>query len=103
MLVPNDGRIIVELIKGQEGQIVLPDRDASKIGENAQIGKVVHCGASKFKNDQLVVFSEYSAVGVHKDFKGFLAGEVSLTDIITAKPEDMHFIIAEMDVMAFEE
>lgn len=100
MIIPNEGRVVVELLRGEEGAIKL-DRDSSKIGENAQLGKVIHPGETNYKEGQVVIFSEYSAVGFHNDVEGFLEGKVKVQDIALAEPEDMHFLLAEADIMGY--
>jgi hypothetical protein len=100
MVKPNTGRIIVELLKQPDGQIILPTRENIKAGENAYIGKVVEPGESQFKKGQLVMFAEYSMVGFYKDIKGLGEGTVSMSEM--TKPENMYHVIAEMDVMAYD-
>jgi len=99
MIAPNKGRIIVELIKRNEGQIFLPTRQNVRAGENAYVGKVVHAGESQFKKDQLVLFADYSIVGFYHDPEKIVSGEVS--DSEATKPENMHYIIAEDDIIAY--
>lgn len=99
MTTPNEGRIIVELLKQEDGQIILPTRENVKAGENAFIGKVVHPGDSKLKKGQVVMFAEYSMVGFYKDIKALADGKVSLTD--ATKAENMHYVIAKYDIMAY--
>ena len=98
MVTPNKGRIIVELLKQEDGQIILPTRENIKAGENAQIGKIVHAGDSQFKKGQVVMFAEYSMVGFYKDIKSLAEGKVSMSQV--NKPENMYYVVAGCDIMA---
>lgn len=118
MVIPNEGRIIVELIKTGEkdGEIYLPTRENMKAGENLLIGRVVHPGeptvyttgdpgdkksyTTKFEVGQLVMFQEYSMSGFYKDVKALAEGQVKLTE--TMKPENQYHVVAMADVMCYD-
>lgn len=97
MLTPNDGRLIVELVKNEGGQIIMVNQ-SSDIGENLKCAKVVHPGESKFKKGQLVAVMEYSLGGIYKDIKGFQ--QASPTEL--NKIENMVHVIAEADIVAYD-
>lgn len=102
MIAPNNGRIIVELLKTGEknGEIFLPTRENVKAGENLLIGKVIHPGDSDFKEGQYVMFQEYSMSGIYKDIKALVDGTVSMSE--TTKPENQYHVIASADIMAYD-
>lgn len=102
MIKPNEGRIIVKLLRTGEkqGQIFIPNRENVKAGENLYLGHVIDGGLSKFKAGQLVMFMEYSMAGFYRDIKSLAEGSVSLSE--TGRPENMYFVVAESDVMAYD-
>lgn len=122
MMIPNEGRIIVELVrkKGDEGGIILPETvdGTLKAGEDIWLGRVVHPGKPvalpslpgvdkdlsvrpEFKKGQLVAFMEYSMHGFYRDISALVDGKVSAAD--QANPENKYYIVPEADVMAYEE
>lgn len=98
MLKPNTGRLIVELVKNEGGQIVLPT-SSSDIGENLKCARVVDAGDSDFKKGQLVAVMEYSMAGIYKDIEKFQT--VSPTEL--SKLENMVHIIAEEDIVGYDD
>lgn len=100
MVKPNNGRIIVELLKQPDGQIILPTRENIKAGENAYIGRVVDPGDSDIEKGKLVMFAEYSMVGFYKDIEALAEGKVTMSEM--AKPENQYHVVAACDVMAYQ-
>lgn len=97
MIVPNTNRVLVAKISEQEmstSGIVLPGQ--LKAGENLFVGRVVHAGDTKFSKDQVVYYSEYSAASI-TDMSDVLAKKGSRSDAKT------YFVVAEDDIMAYEE
>jgi hypothetical protein len=98
MLIPNKGRVLVELVKEKEGDIILLN-PSSSIGENAQCARIVHPGETSFTKGQLVAVSEYSLMGMYKDLKGFEEG-VPRSEL--SKPENQLHLVAEADIIAYD-
>jgi len=100
-IVPNKGRLIVEIIKKQEGLIWTPTGQEIRIGENLFICSVVHPGETPLKKGQLVICSEYSMSGFYKDPQKLI--DETVTDAEAKEPKNKHYIVAELDVMAYDE
>lgn len=100
MIIPNTDRILVKRISADsiESNILLPGQ--VKASENLFVGKVVHGGDSKFKKDQLVYYSEFSAAQV-LDIGSVIRKERTMGEVTSDK--DQLYIVAEDDVMAYEE
>jgi len=99
MILPNSGRVVVELLRTGEkqGQIYLPQRENLKAGENLFIGRIVHAGDSDFTVGDLVLFQEYSMSAVFKDVKRLAEGNATASEMI--EPENLHYIISSADIM----
>lgn len=111
MLVPNDGRILVELIKNKNtgSAIILPETSqGADVGENLQLCKIVHPGLAytnfqgiemkpKFKEGQLVGVMQYSLTGIYHDPQAVAEGKATMTEMM--KPENKKYIVAAFDVV----
>lgn len=99
MLVPNTDRVLIKRIKISadtiKQQIILPGE--LKAGENLYLGEVVHPGSTKFTKGQKVYYSEYSAAAI-QDISAIERGEKKYM-----KEEDAIFVVAQDDIMAYEE
>lgn len=64
------------------------------------MGKIVHPGSTNFSKGQIVYYSEYSASRIY-DFGAMDRGEKSYSEVTDDKLGI--FVVAEDDIMAFEE
>lgn len=103
MLVPNEGRVIVEFLKEKEkeGQIILPNRENATAGENLIPARIVNPGDSGLKKGTLIALGEYSIMGIYPDLKAIEAGTVSRSAIEDAKNQ-LH-IVSKHDIIAYED
>lgn len=102
-LIPNSGRIIVQLLKPKTlaGSLIIP-RDNAKIGENLQMGEVIDGGDTMFKKGQLVTFAEFSMLGVYPNIRAVVNGEVPAS-VYTSVSEQVHIIPADDVVAVYNE
>src|SRR5690242_6924823 len=101
VIVPNDDRVLIKYLDYGEikkSQIVLSGQ--LRAGDNLLIGRVVHPGKSKFKVDQLIFYSEYSAAALMQ-FNKVVRGEWTPGEAL--KKENGFVVVAEDDIMAYEE
>ena len=102
-LVPSADRVIVRYVNlgnalNAQQNILIPGQ--LKAGENLLMGEVVHPGTTKFKVGQLVYYSEYSASAVI-NMGSLKRGEESYTEAV--RDENKFIVVAEDDIMAYEE
>lgn len=100
MIVPNEGRVIVELIKEKQGQIFMPGSDNAKAGENLYIGRIVAPGTSVFKKGQIVMFMEYSMASFYKDYPRLEKESVLVSE--QNDPANRWYVLAADDIMTYE-
>jgi co-chaperonin GroES (HSP10) len=100
MIIPNSDRVLVKRISADslESAVLLPGQ--LKASENLFIGEVVHGGESKFKKGQFVYYSEYSAAQII-DVGSVIKKEQTMGQASTVK--DQLYIVAEDDIMAYDE
>lgn len=95
---PNDERVIIRLIKTTSAMSAVLTPGQLKAGEALHTGQIVHPGDTKFKKDQIVYYSEYSAAKL-TNVGSVLRGEQLLG---TAMGEGDYHVVAADDIMAFE-
>ena len=98
MICPKSHRVLISRISNEDVKnangIVLPGQ--LKAGENLFVGNIVHPGDTKFTKDQIVYYSEYSASSV-TDMSKVLTKEGTRAEAKT------YYVVAEDDIMAYEE
>lgn len=97
MLVPNTQRVIIKPVPIKElktsGLVISGQLTA---GENLFYGKIIHPGSTKFKIDQGVFYSEYSAANL-LDVRDLLEGTRPFSEV----RDDGFVVVAEDDIMAY--
>jgi len=104
LVVPNIERVICKIVnissslRTSQNNILVPGQ--LKAGENLLAAVIVSGGATKFKEGQLIYYSEYSASRL-VDVGAIIRDQAGFKGIADEKYE--YIIIAEDDIMAYEE
>lgn len=96
-IVPNIERVIVRLLQTTSAMAPIAVPGQLKAGEGLHTGEVVHPGNTKFKEGQVVYYSEYSAARL-SNVGSMLRGEQTLGKVMG---EDFYVVAAD-DIMAYE-
>lgn len=102
-VTPNVDRCLVKLLSAkhlfsEETNILVPGQ--LKAGENLLYGEVIDGGSTKFKSGTKVYYSEYSAAALFR-LGEVAAGVLSIGEAMNE--ENKLYVIAEDDIMAYEE
>jgi len=98
-IIPNTERVLVRLLQAiptENAPVLIPGQ--LKAGENLLCGAIIHPGTTKFKKNQVVYYSEYSAAAV-ANIGAVLRGESTMGEAIQEKL----YVVAVDDIMAYEE
>jgi len=98
-IIPNTERVLIRLLQSiptENAPVLIPGQ--LKAGENLLCGAIIHPGNTKFKKNQIVYYSEYSAATV-ANIGGVLRGELTMGEAIQEKL----YVVAADDIMAYEE